>query len=88
MTAPDLAALSAAATQERNDRKYYNSGVDIGRAVPHFHAALEAAYRAGRLVLIDEGMRERVAVAISGAPFPSAASIRKADAAIAAMKGE
>lgn len=30
-------------------------------------------------------LRERVAIAISGAPFPSNASLRKADAAIAAV---
>lgn len=47
MTNPDLAALSEAATQSEP-------------AWNVFAQALVREYRAGRLVLIDEGMRERV----------------------------
>lgn len=91
MTNPDLAALSKAATKGE------------AKAVSAFLACLVNEYRAGRLVQIDEGMRERVARALyeeddvwhKAWPWPdlqeaqgtSDAYRRLADAAIAAMGG-
>ena len=63
MTNPDLAALSAAATQGEADRAYYGSGT-LRPEETTFHTALVNAYRSGNLVQIDEGMRERVAKAM------------------------
>ena len=57
-TAPDLAALSAAATQAAADRAYYGSGT-LRPEETTFHTALANEYGAGNLVQIDEGMRER-----------------------------
>ena len=78
-TNPDLPALSEAATKgDKADRFFAESALQ---------EELMRLWFAGRLVHIDEGMRERVAIAISGAPFPTARSLAKADAAIAAMMG-
>ena len=87
---PDLAALSEAATQERQDREYYSGGLNIGAAVPRFHAALEAAYRSGDLVLIPggrEAMRERVAVIVEQSMWsPASGPVTWSDDKIVAMK--
>ena len=71
MTAPDLAALSAAATPGKwyadCDQVWEVNGPQICDTVaPNlcenaaFIVSLVNEYRAGRLVQIDEGMRERV----------------------------
>ena len=137
MTKPDLAALSAAATQgewryrpmpyddwgvvksspidgysyvlaqfrdpRRDDEETLNQHrrdkTDPWGDNAQFVCALVNEYRAGRLVHIDEGMRERVARAIDhelvwsvetdvlASSLTREEQLKVADAAIAAMKG-
>lgn len=127
MTNPDLAALSAAATQgewtaesEDGDEWYFGNTDDCMETVVRvgwdalmvagrannpdllLATALVNEYRAGRLVQIDEGMRERVALALcQNALGPKQCACAEkgvfncadaypgyqADAAIAAMRG-
>lgn len=59
MTNPDLAALSAAASVPWEPRNGFYPAPLLPKARWAYLMALETEYRAGRLVQIDEGTREK-----------------------------